>query len=301
MFTNRNDPEYHADPGKVILSLAAECNLDRMNKDSAWAEVGHRPKDFVRKLLVLDENQRLTAEEALQHRWFTNRKHRLLFESIYEKSIRDWQPRSKNSNIIEDLDAIMAESPTALSVTSAENLVSPSTISPFLAPPQARAKESLVGKSSIQSLSTIREVSEDGIRTEDGACPQHHEKALNSRGSQQACAPSLAYEAPLEDLALSGPTFDPCEANTSDVSDPQGAKENLFSLPPLSLPLAADVSTPTTQNKERRMMSHVDFPAKPSQSNLSLLGLPFEESDLPEPPYVPTQDLQRPIERRQWT
>ena len=104
LFTNRKDPEYHKDPGKVILTLAAECNLERMETGVDWDDVGHRAKDFVRKLLVLDENQRLTADDALQHRWFSNKKHRLLFESIYEKSVRGWQPWSKNEDLIEDLD-----------------------------------------------------------------------------------------------------------------------------------------------------------------------------------------------------
>lgn len=39
-------------------------------KDSCWQEVSMETKDFIKKLLVLDVNRRLSAKDALSHPFF---------------------------------------------------------------------------------------------------------------------------------------------------------------------------------------------------------------------------------------
>jgi serine/threonine protein kinase len=105
IFTNRVDPNYENDPKKVILSMASKCDLSVLDSPySPWRLVGKRPKDFIRKVLVLEELQRLTVQQALVHEWFTNRHHVDEFEAVYQRAIHDWEPRRKIFRIVEALD-----------------------------------------------------------------------------------------------------------------------------------------------------------------------------------------------------
>jgi len=42
-------------------------------KNKCWSKVSHEAQDFVKQLLVLDPNQRLTAKQALEHSWIKSR------------------------------------------------------------------------------------------------------------------------------------------------------------------------------------------------------------------------------------
>ncbi|KAF2868529.1 kinase-like domain-containing protein [Massariosphaeria phaeospora] len=105
IFTDRGHPSYEANPKGVILSLARKCDLSRLDDeyDLAWAVVGSRPKDFIKRLLVLREENRLTATEALAHSWFSNECHAAEFEALYSRAVRDWQPRRKVFQLVEQI------------------------------------------------------------------------------------------------------------------------------------------------------------------------------------------------------
>ncbi|KAI1915371.1 hypothetical protein LOZ61_001770 [Ophidiomyces ophidiicola] len=87
-------PFQHSSSQAYSRKLAQECNLESLERSDEWIKVGKRAKSFVRRLLVLDENLRMTAKESLQHEWFTNPSHKLAFNKIYQKEISDWKPRS---------------------------------------------------------------------------------------------------------------------------------------------------------------------------------------------------------------
>ncbi|KAJ0426968.1 kinase-like domain-containing protein [Aspergillus carlsbadensis] len=76
---------------KVTGLMALKARLKR-NK------VGERAQDFVLRLLEHVVAKRMDVKEALQHAWFTNPSHRADFEALYKRSIRDWAPRTANSN-----------------------------------------------------------------------------------------------------------------------------------------------------------------------------------------------------------
>ncbi|KAJ9603739.1 hypothetical protein H2200_011925 [Cladophialophora chaetospira] len=85
--------------------LARECNLEFLRKSKDWRVVRQRPKEFVEKLLLLEENARLSADEALQHSWFYNEVHKDDFQDLYQRTIKHWRPRIPKSNIIEFQDS----------------------------------------------------------------------------------------------------------------------------------------------------------------------------------------------------
>jgi pheromone a factor receptor len=105
IFTNRIDPTYETDPAKVILDMAAKCDLSVLDRPySAWSTVGKRPKDFVRKLLVLDEEERMNVKAALAHKWFTNKLVANEFDAVYHRAVRGWESQHKIFRLVEALD-----------------------------------------------------------------------------------------------------------------------------------------------------------------------------------------------------
>lgn len=90
------------DPDTCLYSeeLARKCNLERLKADEKWICVGERPKDFVYRLLVRNEDSRMNAKKALEHQWFTNPAHKEEFELLYERAIKDWKLRPSNKPIL---------------------------------------------------------------------------------------------------------------------------------------------------------------------------------------------------------
>lgn len=81
--------------------LAHECDLQQLDHVAEWQLVGKRPKDFVGRLLVLNEEMRLSAEDAKKHCWFSNDFHRLDFEEVYHRATKHWRPRTLKPPVIE--------------------------------------------------------------------------------------------------------------------------------------------------------------------------------------------------------
>jgi serine/threonine protein kinase len=92
-------------PDESKAASSCESILRRLgNNEEEWRDVGYRAKDFVKRLIVADSKKRMTARQALKHHWFTNEAHRGSFERLYERAIKNWQPKARCSNIIEDID-----------------------------------------------------------------------------------------------------------------------------------------------------------------------------------------------------
>lgn len=96
-----------SDPSTNMYSekLARECNLEFLQRSQDWQQVRERPRGLVEQLLVLDEQARLTAKEALEHPWFSNQTHKSDFEQLYQRTIKHWRPRTAKSPTIEFLDS----------------------------------------------------------------------------------------------------------------------------------------------------------------------------------------------------
>ncbi|PGH07417.1 CAMK protein kinase [Polytolypa hystricis UAMH7299] len=95
-FTDPNTLEYSEE-------MAFNCNLDALEMDKEWQQVGERPKDFVRKLLVQDPERRMIAKGALIHGWFANPVHYQAFHEVYTRSVKGWDPRPDPRTIVSNL------------------------------------------------------------------------------------------------------------------------------------------------------------------------------------------------------
>ena len=89
------------DTAEATLEAAARCDLSRMETDSQWQTINDCQKDFVRKLLVLDEDERMTAQEALNHLWFAQCKE--AFNAVYEHATRYWTPSRQLGTLVEKI------------------------------------------------------------------------------------------------------------------------------------------------------------------------------------------------------
>lgn len=103
-FVNTQDSEYRRDSTAAVTKAAAECNLAGIDNDIDWEEVETLAKDFIKQLLKLDEKARLSAEQALEHAWFTDGSRRIFFQESYEKIISGWTRSTPGWDFIENLD-----------------------------------------------------------------------------------------------------------------------------------------------------------------------------------------------------
>jgi serine/threonine protein kinase len=133
IFTDRTHPHYHENPRHVIIALAARCDLSVLDDEyhPTWSEVGEAPKNFIRRLLVLDENDRMTASAALAHRWFANECYAEDLEDVYMRSIEDWQPRQTSSQLVERISKRLPDL-TAIRLTG--HMISQETVSRYFHP-----------------------------------------------------------------------------------------------------------------------------------------------------------------------
>lgn len=99
------------------MKHAAMANLRKFETDPDWKVVGKRPKDFIKRLITVEAN-RITADQALKHSWFTNRHHGEIFELLYQQAVLDkWKPRPSAHSITVELEP--ASRPVPKLLTSA--------------------------------------------------------------------------------------------------------------------------------------------------------------------------------------
>ncbi|KAF7591258.1 Meiosis-specific serine/threonine-protein kinase mek1 [Aspergillus hancockii] len=90
--------------------LTQTNELKRLEAYMNWNKTGNRARDFVLKLLVVDEAKRMDVKQALRHDWFTNPAQKKDFEALYRRSIRDWKPRTHKGPLVIDLCSLIDQS-----------------------------------------------------------------------------------------------------------------------------------------------------------------------------------------------
>ncbi|KAI9729989.1 MAG: hypothetical protein M1834_006187 [Cirrosporium novae-zelandiae] len=101
-FQGSEDAEYKDNPAKALRHLQESCDPKTIS-GPRWRNASKRAKDFVKKLLVFNEAQRMAVQQALDHEWFTNAAHKAEFEAVYKRAIPSWKPRVPKEQIIEKL------------------------------------------------------------------------------------------------------------------------------------------------------------------------------------------------------
>lgn len=107
VFVNTQDSNYRNDSAAAITKAAANCDLSLLDHSPAWKDVQPQAKEFVKGLLKLDENTRMSAEQALKHAWFTEGPRKALFEGKYSQAIRGWKRTVAGADFIERLEILI--------------------------------------------------------------------------------------------------------------------------------------------------------------------------------------------------
>ena len=97
---NLNEPRCLGDvPQKAIPGY----NLTGLYNCPEWVRLNYKAKDFIKRLLVLDEMTRMTTREALNHEIFTNSHDEESFKIAYNKAVRGWKPHKPFMDIVEEI------------------------------------------------------------------------------------------------------------------------------------------------------------------------------------------------------
>lgn len=93
---------------KHISQVDIAARLDRLRPDpesqNQWNYLTDQAKDFLTKLLMLDPADRMTADQAVAHSWFTHpSKIGRELNRLYQRSVQGWVPRRVIDNMIESI------------------------------------------------------------------------------------------------------------------------------------------------------------------------------------------------------
>jgi calcium-dependent protein kinase len=77
-------PPFPGDTDREIMDNVAKGKYDL--HDSPFDKVSDSAKDLIKRLLVMDPKARISAQEALNHRWFKEKKSRELYNRIKDES-----------------------------------------------------------------------------------------------------------------------------------------------------------------------------------------------------------------------
>jgi hypothetical protein len=217
--------------------LAQACDLQQLDHVAEWQFVGKRPKDFVKQLLVLDEEQRINAKDAKKHSWFSNNFHKLDFEDVYQRATKHWRPRTLKSPVIEMIDTnqmneLSTLQHSCLFAQRSHRRRSPMPVDPPYKPYPRRMSLSLIpkrrpgfaGVMSDEVRTAIREKWSPGRGRPPRVSPEEDE------------VPALMPDTEVDELDRSGDGTDPEDA--SEKSAVRGARPSFMSpsmSPPRSL------------------------------------------------------------------
>lgn len=105
LFSCRQDGPFEEDAHRDIVGLAAQCDLSILDDEyhPLWGPIAPAPKDFIKRLLVLDENCRMSATEALEHIWFSHPIMAPEYEAQYQRAVKHWRPRHEKEQLVEEI------------------------------------------------------------------------------------------------------------------------------------------------------------------------------------------------------
>lgn len=199
LFNKSHAYSSRANTERAIELAASECDLSEL-ESAQWQHAGELAKSLVRGLLVLDECQRLTAAQALNHEWFTNDQDKAGFDAAYRKAIENWRATRKYSRMIEKIDPRKITGSTLLTRKERKGKRKSRTnmipIDPHYTPPHKRV-ESIV--SSAQSCTPSKASTDNCLAQQSESEPC---KGLNKTPSKGPGKDLSKGPTPIRELSL---------------------------------------------------------------------------------------------------
>jgi len=83
--------------------LTVAFNLKFLDTSEDWQGASRKSKSFIRGCAMVDDSQRLTVAQALQHPWVAHPGFAAAMHAEYARAIADWTPRANPTDFIEYL------------------------------------------------------------------------------------------------------------------------------------------------------------------------------------------------------
>jgi serine/threonine protein kinase len=76
-------------------------SLEFLDTSRDWQWMSRKCKSFIRGCVMVDDSQRLTVSQALQHPWVAHPGFAEAMHAEYARAIADWKPRANTNDLIE--------------------------------------------------------------------------------------------------------------------------------------------------------------------------------------------------------
>lgn len=216
------------DIGQINSRSVSAYDLTQIDQGrQSWEGVPKRAREFVMSLLVLQENERSTANKALTHSWFTNHICSEGYDAVYEKAIHDWKPSTTSK---EDIIVNIDTSDIAVPTPSASQVI------------RQRSDSAVVQSQFFQ----LQEEEDDGEQLEMSSTPGRFSEQEVDINDHLAASPASQPSQEFEDQPASS---DPLSNTTTPPTHPDRDTSAHFRLPPRSScrNQDLDVLQPSTQ------------------------------------------------------
>jgi serine/threonine protein kinase len=90
-------------PDDAAADLTVAFNLKFLDTSEDWQGASRKCKSFIRGCAMVDDSQRLTVAQALQHPWVAHPSFAAAMHAEYARAIADWTPRANSKDVIEYL------------------------------------------------------------------------------------------------------------------------------------------------------------------------------------------------------
>lgn len=103
LFPRDQSARSHSSVPDDNADLTVAFNLKFLDTSEDWQGASRKSKSFIRGCAMVDDSQRLTVAQALQHPWVAHPSFAAAMHAEYGRAIADWTPRTNPKDVIEYL------------------------------------------------------------------------------------------------------------------------------------------------------------------------------------------------------
>jgi serine/threonine protein kinase len=103
LFPRDRSARSHSSGPDDAADLKVAFDLKFLDTSKDWQGASRKSKSFIRGCAMVDDSQRLTVAQALQHPWVAHPSFAAAMHAEYARAIADWTPRANPKDVIEYL------------------------------------------------------------------------------------------------------------------------------------------------------------------------------------------------------
>jgi serine/threonine protein kinase len=103
LFPRDRSSHSHKSAPDDTADLGVSFNLKFLDTSEDWQGASRKCKSFIRACAMVNDSQRLTVAQALQHPWVAHPSYVAEMHAEYARAIADWTPRTSFKDVIEYL------------------------------------------------------------------------------------------------------------------------------------------------------------------------------------------------------